>query len=133
MRQWLLGLCLAALVAVGGPGAADAAIKYVGAGATGSGNGSSTSNLCGGLADADCTPSAGDTIYLCGPFTAQIAPQAVNGSSGSPITYDFDCPGNPASLVFAATADQGVYINGRQWHVCLEEHSRRRSHRDWRG
>ena len=99
---------------------ADAATKYVGAAATGSGNGSSTANLCGGLADVDCTPAAGDIIYICGVFNNQISPQAVNGSSGNNIIYDFNCPGNPGSLVFNASADQGIYINGRQFITVID-------------
>lgn len=98
-----------------GPLVSHAATYYVGASATGAGTGTSASNLCGGLADADCTPSAGDTVYLCGAFTTQLAPQAVNGSAGSPITYDFNCPGNPATLTFDGSADRGLFISGRAY------------------
>ena len=109
LRQTLL-LCVLLL-----PAPLYAATFYVGASATGAGTGTSTSNLCGGLADADCTPSAGDTVYLCGAFTAQMAPQAVNGTAGNVITYDFDCDGNPATLTFDASADRGLYISSKSY------------------
>lgn len=92
-----------------------AATYYVGASATGAGTGTSTSNLCGGLADTDCTPTPGDTVYLCGAFTTQLAPQNVNGTAGSVITYDFDCSGNPATLTFDASADRGLYISSKSY------------------
>lgn len=111
MRRLTLLLCSTILL----PAHLYAATFYVGASATGAGTGTSTSNLCGGLADADCTPSAGDTIYLCGAFTTQLAPQNVNGTAGNVITYDFDCSGNPATLTFDASADRGLYISSKSY------------------
>ena len=62
------------------------------------GTGTSVTNQCGGIADTDCTPSAGDTVYLC---NAKSSAQTLNtaGSAGNVITYDWRCPGGtPGSL-----------------------------------
>lgn len=86
---------------------------YVGQIATGNGTGVDTNNLCGGLGDANCTPAAGDTIFLCGQFITRLEPQAVDGVDGNPITYEFDCPNNPAQIVLDGTQSEGLLINGR--------------------
>lgn len=89
--------------------------RYVGVLATGDGTGTNTSNLCGGLADSDCTPAAGDTVYLCGAWTSTMTPQAVNGTVANPIVYEWDCPGNPATLTFDAGAQFAFNISGRAY------------------
>lgn len=99
------------------PTLVQAATYYVGQAATGAGTGTSVSNLCGGVDDADCLPAAGDTVYLCGAFTTQIqlSPTSPNGTAGSPITYEWDCPGNPALLTFDGSADRGFFLSSKTY------------------
>lgn len=114
MKHLLLTLCL--LLSV--PTWAEATDRYVGQSASGAGTGTSPANLCGGLVDADCTPVAGDTVYLCGFFTTIQTLQAVNGTSALPITYDGSCPGgSPMVMAHDGAADRAFYINGRSWII----------------
>ena len=90
----------------------EATTHYVGAEASGTGTGTSSANLCGGLADGDCTQLAGDTIYLCGAFTAALS-VPTSGTAEAPITYHWDCSGNPATLTFDAASPFAFSISGK--------------------
>jgi hypothetical protein len=88
--------------------AAEYFIDISGAG-TGSKNGANVSNQCAGMADADCAESGGNTYYICnvGASGTDIDVPA-EGSSGSPIVYDFSCPGGtPESLTSGRVVGTG--------------------------
>lgn len=65
---------------------------------TGAANGTSVSNQCAGTADADCTPSAGDTVYLCNTRSSAVT-LGTAGGAGNVIVYDWTCPGGARGAI----------------------------------
>lgn len=83
---------------------------------TGSGtaNGTSVSNQCAGIADTDCTPVAGSIVHLCNAGTT-ITPQAVDGTTNTPIEYTASCTGGVDGSLNALGQTHGVNITNRAW------------------
>lgn len=92
--------------------AADATIRWVDLSGTGAGaaNGASLANYCAGITDVDCTPSAGDYLYLCNTTAVTVGP-ANSGSAGNPITYDFTCPGGSPGRFRNTGANRSLFVN----------------------
>lgn len=90
----------------------EAATKFIDLSGTGSGtaDGSSVSNQCAGVGDADCIGAnlpAGSTAYLCGAATSTIT-VPVAGSSGNVTVYDCSCPGGTAGSVSATSGQAWI-------------------------
>ena len=59
----------------------------------------------------------GDTLYICGPFVGTngsfnlgVLDASGNGAglAGKPVTYDFDCPGDPGSVVMGLSGNYAI-------------------------
>lgn len=96
-------------------GAAEYWVDLAGTG-TGAADGSDVSNLCAGTGDADCTPSAGDTVNLCNASTTQFVP-GVDGSEGSEITYNWAPTGCTAASIETSGSTSGLNLGARVFLV----------------
>lgn len=109
LLTFLVALCI--------PPVAWGAEYWVDLAGTGAGaaNGTNVSNLCAGPGDADCTPSAGDTVNLCNASTSQFAP-GVDGTDGSAITYNWAPAGCTAASI-ETSSTSALNLGARQYLV----------------
>jgi hypothetical protein len=90
---------------------------------TGDANGASVSHLAAGLGDTDVAEGPGDTVYLCNETTSQLAINTLtpNGSDGSPIVYDWTCPGGTPGRVTVSGSTSAITLGAKtyQTHIGL--------------